>query len=150
MSEPMSLSCCNCPAWSSPSPGFAAIHSAGRRGLPASATGWRRCNKRRLSRMSAPARMASKGGTMSDTTRAVMADGSSRAARKQEDFLTCYRGRQSALHHASYMRMAKVLFALSLCEEAEIGLEDRDILDYGFGAGTFYRYCPRSSRLFGV
>ena len=68
----------------------------------------------------------------------------------QDSFKECYRGRQGALHHAAYMRMAKVLLALHLCERAGITLEDKDILDYGFGAGTFYRYCPRGSRLFGV
>src|SRR4051794_31593970 len=64
--------------------------------------------------------------------------------------MTCYRGRQSALHHASYMRMCKVLFALNLCERAGISLDDKNIFDYGFGAGTFYRYCPPTSHLFGV
>ena len=68
----------------------------------------------------------------------------------QGNFMVCYRGRQSALHHAAYMRMAKVLLALHLCAEAGIDLAGRDILDYGFGAGTFFRYCPRNSRLFGV
>ena len=68
----------------------------------------------------------------------------------QDDFKECYRGRQSALHHAAYMRMAKVLLALHLCEKAGIALDGRDIFDYGFGAGTFFRYCPRGSRLFGV
>ena len=33
---------------------------------------------------------------------------------------------------------------------AGITLENKDILDYGFGAGTFFRYCPPGSRLFGV
>ena len=64
--------------------------------------------------------------------------------------MECYRGRQSALHHAAYMRMAKVLLALRLCDKSGISLEGKDIFDYGFGAGTFYRYCPRDSRLFGV
>ena len=68
----------------------------------------------------------------------------------QDDFKECYRGRQSALHHAAYMRMAKVLLALHLCEQAGITLDGKDIFDYGFGAGTFFRYCPRGSRLFGV
>jgi 2-polyprenyl-3-methyl-5-hydroxy-6-metoxy-1,4-benzoquinol methylase len=68
----------------------------------------------------------------------------------QGDFMVCYRGRQSALHHAAYMRMAKVLLALRLCAQAGIGLAGQEIFDYGFGAGTFYRYCPRNSRLFGV
>ena len=68
----------------------------------------------------------------------------------QDDFKECYRGRQSALHHAAYMRTAKVLLALRLCEAAGIALNGKDIFDYGFGAGTFYRYCPPGSRLFGV
>lgn len=68
----------------------------------------------------------------------------------QDDFKECYRGRQSALHHAAYMRMAKVLLALQVCEKAGISLDDKDIFDYGFGAGTFFRYCPPHSRLFGV
>ena len=68
----------------------------------------------------------------------------------QDLFKECYRGRQSALHHAAYMRMAKVLLALHLCAKAGLTLEDKDIFDYGFGAGTFFRYCPRNSRLFGV
>lgn len=68
----------------------------------------------------------------------------------QSDFLECYRGRQSAIHHAAYMRMGKVLLALHLCKQAGIPLEGQDIFDYGFGAGTFFRYCPRNSRLYGV
>ena len=84
---------------------------------------------------------------MSDTRRMRQ---SSSVDADQGTFLECYRGRQSWLHHAAYMRMAKVLLALTLCRRAEISLEGRDILDYGFGAGTFFRYCPPDSRLFGV
>jgi SAM-dependent methyltransferase len=68
----------------------------------------------------------------------------------QGDFLSCYRGRQTILHHMAYMRIAKVWLALHLCEKAGINLENKAIFDYGFGAGTFFRYCPPSSRLFGV
>ena len=68
----------------------------------------------------------------------------------QSDFLDCYRGRQGAIHHAAYMRMAKVLMALHVLKKAGISLGNKDVFDYGFGAGTFYRYCPPSSRLFGV
>jgi SAM-dependent methyltransferase len=68
----------------------------------------------------------------------------------QEDFLSCYRGRQASLHHMAYMRMAKVLLALYLCQKAGIILENKSIFDYGFGTGTFFRYCPPSSRLSGV
>jgi SAM-dependent methyltransferase len=50
----------------------------------------------------------------------------------------------------AYMRIAKVWLALHLCEKAGINLEKKSIFDYGFGAGTFFRYCPPSSRLFGV
>ena len=52
--------------------------------------------------------------------------------------------------HAAYMRMSKVLLTLQLCRGAGLALDDRANLDYGFGAGTFFRYCPRGSRLFGV
>ena len=64
--------------------------------------------------------------------------------------MECYRGRQSWLHHAAYLRMGKVLLTLTLCRRAGVSLADKDILDYGFGAGTFFRYCPPDSRLFGV
>jgi len=68
----------------------------------------------------------------------------------QEVFETVYRGRQSGLHHAAYMRMCKVLLALRVLREARVDMEEADIFDYGFGAGTFYRYCPTSARLAGV
>ena len=68
----------------------------------------------------------------------------------QTVFETVYRGRQSALHHLAYMRMGKVLLALRSLAGAGIDLSDKTIFDYGFGAGTFYRYCPKSARLFGV
>ena len=64
--------------------------------------------------------------------------------------MECYRGRQGALNHLAYMRTAKVLLALELCRRAGVPLAARDIFDYGFGAGTFFRHCPRDSRLFGV
>jgi hypothetical protein len=48
------------------------------------------------------------------------------------------------------MRMAKVLLALYICRKAGISLDRKSIFDYGFGAGTFFRYCPGSSRLSGV
>ena len=68
----------------------------------------------------------------------------------QSSFKECYRGRQSWLHHAAYLRMGKVRLALTLCRWAGVSLAGKDILDYGFGAGTFFRYCPPDSRLFGV
>lgn len=68
----------------------------------------------------------------------------------QDVFNECYRGRQTALHHMSYMRMAKVSLALSLLDKAGISLEGKSVFDYGFGAGTFFRYCPKGSKLFGV
>lgn len=68
----------------------------------------------------------------------------------QETFETCYRGRQSALHHAAYMRMGKVLLALDICRRTGISLRDSRIMDYGFGAGTFFRYCDQSCSLAGV
>jgi 2-polyprenyl-3-methyl-5-hydroxy-6-metoxy-1,4-benzoquinol methylase len=68
----------------------------------------------------------------------------------QEIFQDCYRGRQTALHHMSYMRMAKVLLTLDLLQKAGIPLEGKAVFDYGFGAGTFFRYCPTNTRLSGV
>ena len=68
----------------------------------------------------------------------------------QEVFETVYRGRQSGLHHAAYMRMCKVLLALRVLREERLDMKKADIFDYGFGAGTFYRYCPKDSRLSGV
>lgn len=69
---------------------------------------------------------------------------------RQALFETSYRDRQSTLHHASYLRMSKVLLALRVIEEAGIDLEEKEILDYGFGSGTFFYYCPGSARLYGV
>lgn len=68
----------------------------------------------------------------------------------QQVFETVYRGRQSALHHMAYMRMAKVLLIQQILAKAGIDLADKSLFDYGFGAGTFFRYCPVSTRLFGV
>ncbi len=68
----------------------------------------------------------------------------------QSRFLECYRGRQGALNHLAYMRMSKVLLTLELCRQAGVSLAGRDVFDYGFGAGTFFRHCPPDSRLFGV
>jgi 2-polyprenyl-3-methyl-5-hydroxy-6-metoxy-1,4-benzoquinol methylase len=68
----------------------------------------------------------------------------------QHLFQTVYRGRQNFLHHMAYMRMAKVLLTLQILEKAGLSLEGKSIFDYGFGAGTFFRYCPASARIFGV
>ena len=65
-------------------------------------------------------------------------------------FETVYRGRQSFLHHCAYMRMGKVLLALRALRLACVGLNGKALFDYGFGAGTFYRYCPTSANLSGV
>jgi len=68
----------------------------------------------------------------------------------QKVFETVYRGRQGTLHHASYLRMSKVLLALRVLRLKGLSLEHSELFDYGFGAGTFYRYCPADARLFGV
>src|SRR5882724_9342013 len=68
----------------------------------------------------------------------------------QQIFETVYRSRQSFLHHASYMRMAKVLLTQYVLNKDGISLKERTLFDYGFGAGTFFRYCPSSTQLFGV
>ncbi|MFA6175277.1 MAG: class I SAM-dependent methyltransferase [Phycisphaerae bacterium] len=46
--------------------------------------------------------------------------------------------------------MSKVLLALEVVRIANIDLGQKRIFDYGFGAGTFFRYCPLSAQLFGV
>ena len=68
----------------------------------------------------------------------------------QKVFETVYRGRQRSLHHASYLRMSKVLLALRVLRRAALPLDRAEVFDYGFGAGTFYRYCPWSANLSGV
>lgn len=68
----------------------------------------------------------------------------------QRVFLHAYRGRQSALHHASYLRMSKVLLSLRAIHRLGIDLHGARVFDFGFGAGTFLRHCPRSARLAGV
>ncbi|MGI9089236.1 MAG: class I SAM-dependent methyltransferase [Chthoniobacterales bacterium] len=68
----------------------------------------------------------------------------------QTVFEECYRGRQSSIHHLAYLRTGKVFLILRMLQKAGISLEDKDVFDYGFGAGTFFRHCPRSARLFGV
>jgi 2-polyprenyl-3-methyl-5-hydroxy-6-metoxy-1,4-benzoquinol methylase len=50
----------------------------------------------------------------------------------------------------SYLRMSKVLLTLSTLEVAGIQLQGKSLFDYGFGAGTFFRYCPTDARLHGV
>jgi 2-polyprenyl-3-methyl-5-hydroxy-6-metoxy-1,4-benzoquinol methylase len=68
----------------------------------------------------------------------------------QEIFETCYRQRQGGVHHLAYMRLSKVLLAMQMIERSAIELNGRSILDYGFGAGTFFRHCPVSAALYGL
>jgi len=68
----------------------------------------------------------------------------------QVRFETVYRGRQSWLHHAAYMRMCKVLLALRALRLGGVTLAGKKIFDYGFGAGTLFRYLPKSATLCGV
>ena len=68
----------------------------------------------------------------------------------QTVFEECYRGRQSPLHHMAYMRLAKGFLTLEGLRMAGMDLRGTRIFDYGFGAGTFFRYCPPDSKLFGV
>jgi SAM-dependent methyltransferase len=46
--------------------------------------------------------------------------------------------------------MGKVLLALRVLRLARVDLAEGNLFDYGFGAGTFYRYCPLSANLSGV
>jgi 2-polyprenyl-3-methyl-5-hydroxy-6-metoxy-1,4-benzoquinol methylase len=68
----------------------------------------------------------------------------------QQVFETVYRARQNALHHMAYMRMSKVLLIQQILHKAGIDLAGKSLFDYGFGAGTFFRYCPLNTRLFGI
>lgn len=72
------------------------------------------------------------------------------SAPSQKLFHTVYRGRQSRLRHLAYMRMAKVLVLQRVLDRLGMSLEGKDVFDYGFGAGTFFHYCPKDARLFGV
>lgn len=69
---------------------------------------------------------------------------------QQEIFETCYRGRQSALHHMAYMRVSKVHMALHALRRIGWNVRGKRVFDYGFGAGTFFRYCPPETEIFGV
>jgi SAM-dependent methyltransferase len=68
----------------------------------------------------------------------------------QAVFETVYRGRQSIVHHLAYMRIGKVFLTLRALETCGVSLAGKSLFDYGFGAGTFFHYCPRGTRLFGV
>ena len=58
--------------------------------------------------------------------------------------------RQSWIYHLAYMRLSKVLVLSYALEQRGVSLAGKSILDYGFGAGTFLRHCPRECSLFGV
>lgn len=69
---------------------------------------------------------------------------------RQEVFRSCYRGRQSFLHHLAYLRAAKVKAVWLGLGRAGFDAAGKRIFDYGFGAGSFLRSCPAESRLWGV
>jgi len=71
-------------------------------------------------------------------------------ALRQETYYHVYRDRQSWIFHLAYMRLSKVFALLYTIEQQGLVLQGNSIFDYGFGAGTFLRHCPRQSRLFGV
>jgi 2-polyprenyl-3-methyl-5-hydroxy-6-metoxy-1,4-benzoquinol methylase len=68
----------------------------------------------------------------------------------QDRFKECYRGGQSPLRHMAYLRMSKVFILLEALRRQKVNLEGKRIFDYAFGAGTFFRYCPKSASLAGV
>lgn len=68
----------------------------------------------------------------------------------QKKFETVYRGRQTVAHHLSYMRLSKVLLALRALRRSGITLTSQSVFDYGFGAGTFFLFCPPACHLAGV
>jgi len=68
----------------------------------------------------------------------------------QKFFETCYRGRQSAMHHRAYMRIGKVFPALEILRKNCLSTNELSVFDYGFGAGTLFRHLPSNCRLYGV
>lgn len=46
--------------------------------------------------------------------------------------------------------MGKVLLALRVLRLGKLQLVHKDVFDYGFGAGAFFRYCPISASLSGI
>ncbi|MFZ4773875.1 MAG: class I SAM-dependent methyltransferase [Terrimicrobiaceae bacterium] len=68
----------------------------------------------------------------------------------QDRFLECYRGGQGLLNHMAYLRLCKVFVTLEALRREDIDLDGKSVFDYAFGAGTFFRHCPASARLFGV
>lgn len=73
-----------------------------------------------------------------------------KATPSQETFRACYRKRHSWWHHAAYMRSAKVMLLRRLLAAENARLEGARILDYGFGAGSFFLTCPDSASLLGL
>ncbi len=69
---------------------------------------------------------------------------------KQDLYHSVYRGRHTWLHHLSYMRVSKVMALLQMVKVHDIDLSNKAVFDYGFGAGTFFLHCPRTSALYGV
>jgi 2-polyprenyl-3-methyl-5-hydroxy-6-metoxy-1,4-benzoquinol methylase len=69
---------------------------------------------------------------------------------KQEAFKVCYRGRQRWFHSLTYMRKGKLLLTKRVLRLSDINFPEMRIFDYGFGAGSFLRHCPRDGRLYGV
>ena len=69
---------------------------------------------------------------------------------RQETYYHVYRNRQSWLHHMAYMRLAKVLGILHALDRQGVSLDGKYVLDYGFGAGTFFRHCPATAFLHGL
>lgn len=69
---------------------------------------------------------------------------------RQEVFKSCYRGRQSFLHHLAYLRAAKVKAVWLGLGRAGFDAAGKRVFDYGFGAGSFLRSCPADAELWGV
>jgi SAM-dependent methyltransferase len=71
-------------------------------------------------------------------------------ASRQETYYHVYRNRDSWLHHLGYMRLGKVFGVLEALDRRGVELDGKRVFDYGFGAGTFFRHCPKTAFLFGV
>ena len=50
----------------------------------------------------------------------------------------------------AYLRLCKVFVILEAIRRKGITLDGKRVFDYAFGAGTFFRHCPKSAHLSGV
>lgn len=67
----------------------------------------------------------------------------------QDKFYFCYQGKTTWIYHLSYQRLSKSILAHAAFKEAGISLNQKRILDFAFGSGSFLLQCPLDAQLFG-